>query len=68
MILSQQEHPILFRPYFFLHPCKTAQFMAKTNEPGAKSNNYTLKWLSFVLSALDISLDLKYALNLNQIK
>lgn len=59
MILSQQEHPILFKPFYFLHPCKTAEWMATTNS--STDSNYTLKWLSFVFFTLNISFDyLKY--------
>jgi ubiquitin-like-conjugating enzyme ATG10 len=27
MIISQQMHPILDRPFYFLHPCNTSKFM-----------------------------------------
>lgn len=65
LILTQQEHPILFKPFYFLHPCKTAEWMASTiqNASGSTTagSNYTLKWLSFVCFALNISFDyLKY--------
>jgi ubiquitin-like-conjugating enzyme ATG10 len=60
MVLSQQEHPILFKPFYFLHPCKTAEWMSTTNST-SNINNYTLRWLSFVSFTLNISFDyLKY--------
>lgn len=64
LILTQQEHPILFRPFYFLHPCKTSEWMIATNlNDQGKKLNFTLKWLSFVFSALNISFDIKYALD-----
>lgn len=30
MIFTQQEHPVLQRPFFFLHPCKTNSWMKAT--------------------------------------
>lgn len=57
MVLSQQEHPILFKPFYFLHPCKTSEWMSQL----INANNYTLKWFSFVAFTLNISFDyLKY--------
>lgn len=29
LLISQQLHPLLDRPFFFLHPCHTADFMSK---------------------------------------
>jgi ubiquitin-like-conjugating enzyme ATG10 len=78
MIITQQEHPFLFnKPFYFLHPCKTSKWMHDTvpmptngdgdgdddNEPRKMTaTNYTLKWLSFTFSALNIHLDIKYSL------
>jgi ubiquitin-like-conjugating enzyme ATG10 len=72
LILTQQEHPVLYKPFYFLHPCRTIEWMSSIRVqsddiPSTKSTNYTLKWLSFILSTLNISFDLKYALGLNQI-
>ena len=69
-LLSQEEHPLLFKPFYFLHPCKTADWMYATeiettnDRSGSvkKTSNYTLKWLSFVFFALDIDFDFKFAL------
>ncbi len=67
-IISQQDHPILCKPFYFLHPCKTIDWMhaTKTNSY-SKSNNYTLKWLSFVLASLNISFNIKYGLNKSEL-
>nr|AWV66634.1 ubiquitin-like--conjugating enzyme ATG10 [Brachionus rotundiformis] len=63
LILTQQEHPLLFKPFYFMHPCKTSQWMNETKLSTCQSINFTLKWLSFVFSALRIPLDIKYALD-----
>lgn len=62
-LLSQQEHPLLFKPFYFLHPCKTADWMKSTEvfECEVKTN-YTLKWLSFVFFALNVDFDFKFAI------
>lgn len=31
-IVTQSEHPILFRPYFMIHPCKISQVLSKFPE------------------------------------
>nr|AWV66709.1 ubiquitin-like--conjugating enzyme ATG10 [Brachionus calyciflorus] len=62
LILTQQEHPILFKPFYYMHPCKTSQWMSATKIGENDNFNFTLKWLSFVFSALRIPLDIKYAL------
>lgn len=63
IVLTQQEHPILFTPFYFMHPCKTSQWMDQTSLGSNANLNFTLKWLSFVFSALRIPLDIKYALD-----
>lgn len=57
--ISQVEHPLLFRPFYMVHPCKTKSFMEthKTNNP----NNYLLSWLSVIGTLLDLKLDLRLA-------
>lgn len=64
-LFSQSEHPLLFKPFYFLHPCKTSEWMnvteLKDSVDIAHKSNYTLKWLSFLLFALNISFDLKFA-------
>lgn len=63
LILTQQEHPIIFKPFYFVHPCKTSSWMNETSIGENPNLNFTLKWLSFVFSALKIPLDIKYALS-----
>ena len=69
-LLSQQEHPITFKPFYFLHPCKTSEWMilTKVAEPSGSDcdilqiKNYTLKWLSFVFFSMNVEFDLKFGM------
>lgn len=69
LVITQQEHPILFKPFYFVHPCKTADWMIATNPNQNESIlNYTLKWMSFVFASFNINLDVKYGLTLDKLK
>ena len=76
LMLTQQEHPILFKPFYFVHPCKTADWMSliasnlRTEDEAVRKDldNYTLTWLSSVFSAFKINLDTKYGLKLSALK
>ena len=71
LVITQQEHPILFKPFYYVHPCKTADWMIATN-PNPESSesilNYTLKWMSFVFASFNVNLDVKYGLTLDKLK
>ena len=41
-VISQNEHPVLGIPYYFLHPCHTAEMLEKLNVTG----NKLAAWLS----------------------
>lgn len=41
-MITQAEHPILFKPYFMLHPCKVNEVLAKFPQ----SKNYVLTYLT----------------------
>ncbi len=41
MILTQQDHPILNRPFFYLHPCKTHEWMKQTEIEDPNQNKYS---------------------------
>lgn len=43
IIASQQLHPHLDLPFFYLHPCQTAQFMAHLDTEGKGA----IEWLSY---------------------
>ena len=68
-ILSQQDHPILNRPFYYIHPCHTATALsAVLSQPkdilviGAtpESTNYILTWLSMFGPLVGLNLSLKY--------
>lgn len=63
--INQVEHPLLFRPFYMVHPCRTKDFM----EVHSKSNseNYLICWLSTVGSYIGLRLDLMLG-NLAQMK
>ncbi|EDW74531.2 uncharacterized protein Dwil_GK21969 [Drosophila willistoni] len=42
-MLTQQEHPVLFRPFMALHPCRTAEVL---DQFGQKSENLVLTFIS----------------------
>nr|CAD7610194.1 unnamed protein product [Timema genevievae] len=54
--LTQQEHPILRRPYFYLHPCQTACILE-----AMPTQNPVVTWLSSVGPAVGLTLNPKYA-------
>lgn len=58
-MVSQVEHPILFRPFHMIHPCRTRDFMKQHSE--INSANYLICWLSTIGTVLSLKLDLKLA-------
>lgn len=63
-LVTQQEHPLLRRPYFHLHPCHTAELMAQLQRPHWSPMHYLLSWLSTVAHAVLLDLPLCYATQL----
>ena len=70
---SQCSHPLLFQPFYQLHPCHTAQWMeimcsvqnTKENRERQKHVSvgmYIIIWLSFVGPFVGLSIDNKYML------
>lgn len=57
-VLTQQEHPVLRRPYYMLHPCHTAQFLGCFQ---GKSPNIVITWLSTVGPVVGLTLAPHYA-------
>ncbi|KAG0055064.1 hypothetical protein BGZ83_009700 [Gryganskiella cystojenkinii] len=63
--ISQQDHPLLNVPYFYMHPCETVSLMEtilknqeQEQEPNSHSsylNSYISTWLSFTGQAIGIS-------------
>lgn len=56
-ILTQMEHPILFRPFLTLHPCRIAELLQCL----PNSENKVLSFLSTIGPAVHLEFDLKYA-------
>lgn len=54
--LTQLEHPLYFRPYFAIHPCKTATFLSKVED----SKNKLLTFISMLGPLICLDLDLMY--------
>lgn len=63
-MITQQEHPLLRRPYFHLHPCHTAELMAQLQCSHWSPMNYLLSWLSTVAPAVLLDLPLCFATQL----
>jgi len=45
--ISQGDHPILQRPFWFIHPCNTAEALKEWGE-GLNLENYLMIWLGMV--------------------
>lgn len=55
--LTQQEHPYLFKPFFYFHPCHTEAFL---NDFGNPKCNVLITWLSSIGQVIWLNLDLSY--------
>ena len=70
--VTQQEHPILCRPFYHVHPCHTPTIMATTltNKPshdsetgtrhGNSRSSYLLSWLTTFGPTIGLSISLDY--------
>ena len=56
-VLTQQEHPLLRRPFYTLHPCRTAEFLECLKH---KSSNILITWLSTFGPTVGLVLDAQY--------
>lgn len=56
-ILTQMEHPILFKPFLTLHPCRIAELLHSLPD----SKNKVLSFLSTYGPAIYLNFDLRYA-------
>lgn len=66
--ISQQEHPLLGQPFFYLHPCRTEEFMGpvlQTAQDQGSPVNYVLSWLSVVGPVVGLNVSLKYSTHLH---
>jgi len=62
--LTQQEHPFLGEPWYFLHPCQTAHLMTSIGLTGATpAEEYMTSWMSTLLPLFSCPVANEYALN-----
>ncbi|KAM6919160.1 ubiquitin-like-conjugating enzyme ATG10 [Xenentodon cancila] len=62
--ISQQEHPILGQPFFFLHPCRTEKFMRPVMQVSLDQDrpvNYVVAWLSVVGPVVGLNIPLEFS-------
>ncbi|XP_046389779.1 ubiquitin-like-conjugating enzyme ATG10 [Ischnura elegans] len=58
-LVSQQEHPVLGKPFFVLHPCRTAKFLASLGS--LSCGNLLVPWLSSLGPLVKLNLCPSYA-------
>lgn len=58
-ILTQMDHPVLFRPFMALHPCRTAEVLKQFGEP---SKNQVLTFISLYGPKVQLHLQNAYGL------
>ncbi|XP_072938669.1 ubiquitin-like-conjugating enzyme ATG10 [Epargyreus clarus] len=58
-VITQQEHPLLHRPYFIMHPCHTETLLAAFKH---RSKNIIVTFLGLITPLLKINLPLEYGL------
>ena len=58
--VTQQEHPLIGRPFFQLHPCHTHTMMEKLGKSMEK-RYYLIRWLSAVGPAVHLDVSLGFA-------
>lgn len=63
-ILTQMEHPILYKPFLTLHPCRIAEVLQSL----PYSQNKVLSFLSIYGPTVYLTFDLEYAKYLNKIE
>lgn len=44
-ILTEMDHPVLFRPFLTLHPCRTAELLSALPERWAPASYYIYIWI-----------------------
>lgn len=63
-VLTQMEHPVLFKPFLTLHPCRIADILQTL----PNSQNRVLSFLSIYGPTVYLTFDLEYAKYLNRSK
>jgi ubiquitin-like-conjugating enzyme ATG10 len=64
--ISQQDHPILGTPYFFFHPCNSAQLLAKVARDDCA--NKVIAWLSVVAPLVGLKLSIEYIKSIENLR
>ncbi|CAF1451100.1 unnamed protein product [Adineta steineri] len=59
--ITQQEHPILHRPFFILHPCHTEKLLKQVSDQSM--NKKFLFWLSIYGQSVGLPLSVNYAID-----
>ncbi|KAH8291073.1 hypothetical protein KR054_008233 [Drosophila jambulina] len=59
-ILTQMDHPVLFRPFMALHPCRTAEVLKQFGQP---SKNQVLTFISLYGPEVQLQLQNAYGLS-----
>jgi len=63
--LTQQEHPFLGQPWYYLHPCRTAELMTSAGLADAGApERYMTAWMSTVLPLFSCPVANDYAIQL----
>lgn len=60
--LAQQEHPYLFRPFYYFHPCDTSEFMKNFE---SEEKNSVITWLSSIGQIIWLEMDHEYGKQCN---
>ncbi|XP_039751695.1 ubiquitin-like-conjugating enzyme ATG10 [Pararge aegeria] len=58
-VVTQQEHPVLYKPYFIIHPCHTAELLSMFRKT---SKNLIITFLSLITPLIQLNLPLEYGL------
>lgn len=58
-VVTQQEHPVMHRPYFIIHPCHTADLIAAFK---CRTKNLIITFLGIITPLIQLNLPLEYGL------
>lgn len=55
--ITQVDHPLCFRPYYMVHPCRTKEFMDLLIKNKQDYDHFLITWLSTVASSIGLEVD-----------
>lgn len=58
-VITQQEHPVMHRPYFIIHPCHTEKILSAFRH---KTKNLIVTFLGLMTPLMKLNLPLEYGL------